>query len=251
MSVLPKLIQLFREHGYQPLTGYNSYFFQNHRDAPFTRLLSADGQLLGHAGLALQEVMFVEGLKDYLAPSNVFAIGNAYGWSSVALSLIFPAARVVAIDPLTEGVDLTNSLSATNGLLLTAIVASSPGDVAAVAARHLPGKVDFALIDAMHTNEAVVADFQAVQAVAHDRTVFLFHDVMTWKLEDAMFSIRDLGYTIRILTRTPSGMAIAYRTISPELEVYVGAFSDDPELFKNYRKFVVETYVDSVSKIVR
>ncbi len=218
MSVLPKLMRIFRDHGYQPLTGYNSHFFQNHRDAPFTRLLSADGQLLGHAGLALQEVMFIEGLQGYVAPKGIFAIGNAYGWSSVALALIFPEAHVVAIDPLVDGIDLTNQLAASNGLALTALVGSSPDDVAATVARNLPGGIDLALIDAMHTNEAALDDFKAVQAAAHDRTVFIFHDVMTWKLEDAMFAIRDLGYTMRILTRTPSGMAIAYRVATPELD---------------------------------
>jgi hypothetical protein len=74
---------------------------------------------------------------------------------------------------------------------------------------------------------------------------------MTWKLEDAMFAIRDKGYTLRILTRTPSGMAVVYRTAGAELDAYISAFSDDPEFFRNYRKFVVETYVDSVSKLVR
>ena len=251
MSVLPKLMQIFRDHGYQPLTGYNSYFFQNHRYAPFTRLLSGDGQLLGHAGLALQEVMFIEGFRDYLAPKSVFAIGNAYGWSSIALSLIFPAARVAALDPLSEGIELTNSLASENGLSLTAIVGSSPNDVAGTIERHLSGRIDLALIDAMHTNEAVLADFEAVQAAAHNETVFIFHDVMTWKLEDAMFAIRDKGYTLRILTRTPSGMAVVYRTAGAELDAYISAFSDDPEFFRNYRKFVVETYVDSVSKLVR
>lgn len=251
MSILPKLLQMYRDHGYHPLTGYNSHFFQNYRDAPFTRLLSADGQLLGHAGLALQEVMFVEGMRDYVAPRNILAIGNAYGWSSVALSLIFPQARIVAIDPLAEGIELTNSLAVANGLPLTAIVASSPGDVAPVVRSHLSGPVDLALIDAIHTNEAVIEDFRAVQAVAGPETIYIFHDVMTWKLEDALFTIRDAGYRMRILTRTPSGMAVAYQAATRELDAYVAAFSDDPEFFKNYRKFIVESYVDSVSKVVR
>lgn len=251
MSILPKLIQIFREGGHSPVTGYNSYFFQNFRDAPFTRLLAPDGSLLGHAGLALQEVMFIEGLRAYMAPKSIFAIGNAYGWSSVALSLIFPDAKVVAIDPMSEGIEMTNKLAAANRLPLTAIVGSSPEDVGPIVARDLPGKVDLALIDAMHTNEAVIADFKAVQAVSHDQTLFIFHDVMTWKLEDAIFAIRDMGYGIRFLTRTPSGMAVACRAATMELDAYVGAFSDDLEFFKSYRKFVVETYVDSVSKVVR
>jgi predicted O-methyltransferase YrrM len=251
MSILPKLLQIFRDHGYHALTGYNSHFFQNFRDAPFTRLLSTDGQLLGHAGLALQEVMFIEGLASYIAPRNILAIGNAYGWSSVALSLIFPGARVAALDPLTEGIELTNSLAAGSTLSLTAVVGSSPEDVAGTVSRHLQGPVDLALIDAIHTNEAVVADFKAVEAVAYPSTVFIFHDVMTWKLEEALFAIRDMGYRMRILTRTPSGMAVVCKTATADLDAYLGAFSDDPEFFKNYRKFVVESYVDSVSKLVR
>jgi predicted O-methyltransferase YrrM len=251
MSILPRLQQIYERRGYRVLSGFNSYFFQNFRDAPFTKLLQPDGQLLGNDGLALQEVMFLEGLKDYVAPSTALVIGNAYGWSTIALSLIFPGARVAALDPLADGIELTRSLAAENGLPIAPIVGESPGDVAAVVRDQLGGKVDFVLIDALHTSEAVLADFQAAQPWSHERTLFVFHDVITWHLEDALFAVRDRGLQMRILTRTPSGMAIAYRTAPAELKDYVAVFHDDPEFFRSYRRFVVESFVDKVSKIVR
>lgn len=247
MSIVPKLIALYRNAGYEPVTGHNPHHFSGWPDAPFTKFIK-NQTLYGVAGLALQEVMFLEGLAPRMAPKRILVIGNAYGWSTIALSLIFPDATVAAIDPGEEGNALTNLIAKTNQLPVTVETGYSPQGVAELCDRVLGGAADLILIDAIHTNEAVLIDYEACKGVSHDGTVVIFHDVINWDLIDSVkriISENDMdGY---ILTRTPSGMAITWKQASDDLQEYVKAFTDDPALFKQYPKRMISLYVDKIS----
>lgn len=235
MSILPTLISLYRAAGYEPMTGHNPLHFGGWIDAPFTRFVK-DNAVHGVAGLALQEVMFLEGMAGRIDPRRILVIGNAFGWSTIAVSLIFPQASVVALDPGEEGNALTRSVAAAAGLPITVETGYSPQGVAELCAPRLGGAADLILIDAVHTNEAVLADFAACRAVSGDDTITLFHDVVNWNMIDAFNQIRrDYGLEGHVLTRTPSGMAIAWKRASAALREYVGAFADDPGLLPRYR----------------
>lgn len=236
MTILPNLIALYRRFGYEPVTGYNSYHFHNYMNAPFTGFLK-DGRFYGSYGLALQEVMFLEHFRDYLQPRSILVIGNAYGWSTLALALIFPGARVVAIDPFQDGNALTNALARANGLDAIAVDGHSPVDVAAVAAAHLPGPLDLCLIDAVHDGESIQRDFAACLPLLDARGVVLFHDVINWGLVEAFNRIRaQPGVEGMVLTRTPSGMAVAWREVEAAFLDYLSVFSEPPGIFAIYRQ---------------
>ena len=240
MSILPRLIALYRATGHEPLTGYNPYHFENYMDAPFTKFVK-DNSITGCAGLALQEVMFLEHFANYLSPKNILAIGNAHGWSTIALSLIFPDAKVVAIDPVTVGNTLTNQIAANAKLNVAAVDGYSPQDVSRIGAEHFEGAVDLVLIDAIHTNEAVLVDFAACKPLGHKDTVYVFHDVINWRLVDAIHKIKaEHGLTGHILTRTPSGMAVLWNDVPPAFEEYISAFCEPPHFFRQVRKFIIE-----------
>ncbi len=245
MSILPQLIAIYRNGGFEPLTGYNPYHFENYMDAPFTKFVK-DNTVMGCAGLALQEVMFVEHFSSYLSPKNILVIGNAHGWSTIALSLTFPEAKVVAIDPGKEGNDVTNQLAQFNHLDVTAIEGFSPQDVGPICTEHFDGPVDLVLIDAIHTNEAVLVDFAACKPHAHEGTVYVFHDVINWRMVDAIHKIKaEHGMEGHILTRTPSGMAVLWQEATPEFKEYIGAFCEPPEFFRQVRKFILEVSTQS------
>src|SRR5262245_53996069 len=108
-TILPKLIAMYRASGLEPMTGYSSHFFGGYAYASCTTFVR-DNAVRGCNGLALQEIMFVEGLRDYLEPKRILVIGNSYGWSTLALALMFPQARVVGIDPVEEGNAITNEI---------------------------------------------------------------------------------------------------------------------------------------------
>jgi predicted O-methyltransferase YrrM len=250
MSILPRLMRLYVDAGYQPLTGYSTFFFQNYMAAPFTKLVK-DGAAASEWGLALQEIMFLEHFGSYLKPKRVFVVGNAEGWSTFALSLIFPGAKVVGIDPDSPGNQLTNQIARKNNLPVQAVDASSPGDVKAVCDQFLGGPIDFALIDGMHVPENMTADFEAVRACSAPDATYVFHDVMLWGLVDAFNAMREKhGLDGRVLTRTPSGMAAAWKTASPEFVAYIEAFTEHPNVFRSYRRLVLDHQIDRIHNSV-
>ena len=247
-SIVPELFRIYREAGYEPITGFSSYHFNNFRDAPFT-IFGKDGQIFGFPdfGLALQEVMFIEHFRDYIAPKNVLVIGNSFGWSTVALALTFPGARTIAIDPNAAGVNVTNELINRNKLSALAVTGRSPDDVASAVRQNLNGAVDFCLIDAVHTNDALFADFVAVQAVAAPTALYLLHDVINWHLIDAVNKIL-ASYSLKgkVFTRTPSGMALLHSRLSADFEAYLSCFSDSPEHYQSLRQFFLVNIADPI-----
>lgn len=250
MSILPKLMGIYIDAGYQPLTGYNPHFFQHYLAAPFTKLVKG-GKAVSEWGLALQEIMFLEHFGTYLKPKRVFVVGNAEGWSTIALSLTFPKAKVVGIDPDSPGNQLTNKIAKKHKLSVQAVDAASPGDVKPVCDQFLGGPIDFALIDGVHQPDNMTADFEAVRACAAPDTIYVFHDVMMWGLVDAFNALRE-KYKLdgRVLTRTPSGMAVAWKTATPEFVAYVDAFTEHPNVFRSYRRLVLDHQVDRLHAAV-
>jgi hypothetical protein len=242
MSILPKLLAIYKDHGWDILTGYSPYHFGGSGSVPFTSFLNrGTKRLMGHQGLALQEIMFLEHFGSYFEPKRILVVGNAFGWSTLALALIFPEARVVAIDPMEDGNAVTNELASRHGLNALAVKGESPHDVAAICAAHLQGPCDLALIDAVHTNEAMAADFEACLPCGHEGTVYLFHDVIDWALLEGFQRICTSHHMSgQVLTRTPSGMAIAYQKIPDGLLAYIEVFTDNPALYQQYREWVLK-----------
>lgn len=244
MSILPQLMRIYSDQGMTPLSGYNSHHFFDWRDAPFTVFLK-NGGIEGCPGLALQEVMFLEHLGSYLSPSNCLVIGNAMGWSTLACALTFPKSRTIGVDnAATDGIDFTNRAFEALGLNGGAVLGSSPGDVAAIVDQHLEGPLDFVLIDAIHDNDAIQADFHAARAKAGPDCVYLFHDVINWNMLDGFTALlKDSGLEGHLLTRTPSGMAIAFGPGLPAAcRDYIGVFTDNPALFRQYRHTVRQNF---------
>lgn len=236
MSILPKLFSAFKSAGHTPLTGYNPCHFANWRDAPFTQFVF-NGGLVGVAGLALQEVMFLEGLSGLIDPRSILVIGNAHGWSTIALALIFPRARVVAIDPGEKGNALTNQIAKSHGLNAVAATGRSPEDVPRLFGDGFGPELDFCLIDAMHDDEHLKADFSAIYPFLAKGGVVAMHDVINWNMIAGYRSIIEQpGISGALLTRTPSGMGLAWRDRIPEtLSEYIGVFTEPAELYRSYR----------------
>lgn len=237
MSVFVRLVQIYEAYGLAVQTGLNPWHFpgQAWAELPFTQIRKNRQPACKGGGIAPLEVCFLEVLFADYHPKNLFVVGNAYGWSSVALALANPSARVIAIDACprpeeAEGIDFTNLVAKDYGLNLVAEKALSPDDVARVASDHLDGPVDFAFIDGGHTNVQQARDFGAVHAIASPDCAYLFHDVINFGLIEGFAEIIRSVPRLegKVLYRTPSGMAIAYPTgIAPEVQLTVEAFTED------------------------
>lgn len=233
MPIVGKLVEMYRAQGIEICTGLTSHDFDDLPWAPFTRFIRNGRSLTEGLGIAMQEIYLLEHILSVYQPRNVLIIGNSQGWSTLAISLLLPDSRVVAMDAgfdenSLHGLDLTNRMAALAGLDRSrAVKGVSPRDVEAVVDLELGGSVDFAFIDGLHTNEQIVLDFQGVSRKAAENAVYLFHDVHLFDLYEGLRRVEGLaGRTARVLRATPSGMALLYEAAQhPELRDVVAAFA--------------------------
>jgi hypothetical protein len=235
MPILRRLVALYESRGIEISTGLNPCHFGNLPQANFTWFIRDGRSLTNGLGIAMQEVYFLECLFERFRPRSIFAIGNSAGWSSLALALLNPQAKLVAIDAgfdqnALAGLAFTNEVAAAEGLDLTVVKAVSPEGVAAVVAAHLPAPIEFAFIDGYHAADQVVRDFAALQAHAAPACVYLFHDVHEFHLQSGIDEIvRRSGLTASLLLGTPSGMAVVYDPARlPSLDADIAPFRARP-----------------------
>ncbi|MBS1818534.1 MAG: tetratricopeptide repeat protein [Acidobacteria bacterium] len=242
-DVFIRLLAAYKRHGFKVRTGLNPLYFGD-ADAPFARLFDAAKRPVSvGAGLAPQEIHLLEALLAVKPPARALVIGNAFGWSSIAVGLSAPGATVVAMEAGFEGeatrrgTALTHTIAAEEGLSVRVVEAMSPRDTAAVVHEAFEGQpVDFVLIDGLHVNEQLRRDIDGVLPFASPECIFFLHDVLSWHML-AAFSSAPFGVARerRILTRCPSGPGLVFpATIAPEARTIIDAFSDDtidlPEL---------------------
>jgi hypothetical protein len=214
------------------VSGLNSFHFNNYRDAAFTHFFRDGESLTDHLGISVWETILLESFCKTLKPSTIYIVGNGLGWSALALSLINPDAAVVVIDP-DSGVDLVNRIAFRNNLRCVAVRGYSPGDNKAVIDGYLGGHSDLVLIDGLHTNQAVVADFSSLHKICGSKATYFFHDVINFDLMDAFKEITAIAtahdMTASLLPTAPSGMAIVYpNDAAAEVKLLVGMFGLNP-----------------------
>ena len=56
--------------------------------------------LMMEAGVTVQELIFFHTLLRKICPKNIYGVGNAFGWSTLAFALICPISKIVVIDNL-------------------------------------------------------------------------------------------------------------------------------------------------------
>ena len=236
-----KLIEMYNNYGYRIRTGLNPHQV-NHPLAPFTAVYKDDEILTTGGGISLQEVYFLECLFSDYQPKNIFCIGNAFGWSSIAISLLNPNANVVCIDAGIEGkdnnagIELTNRMANNEGLNLTVIKGFSPDDVDHVVKDCLDDTLDFVFIDGMHTNEQLLKDYNAITKHIHPDSIILFHDVLMFEMEKSFDEIvYDFNKQHCILHRTESGMGILL-PLHPSTHVLnvIDAFTESHKIIDDY-----------------
>jgi|ERR1035441_9750976 hypothetical protein len=259
LTVGEKLLAIYEGDGFEVHTGWNSHHLDNWRDAPAT-YLKKDGRPLntGGGGLCWQEIPCVELISFCVPAERILVIGNSFGWSTLLMSLLWPDAKVVAMDigvqppadaaqrllgtilrrlrgdepPLnpkaTYGIELTNDLAERHQLKAKAVLSASPQDVGWVVDKHLGGPPDFIFIDGYHIPPQVLLDFDACHKVAAQNCVYLLHDVINWGLRGSFESCQKRnGLQGGILWRTPTGMGLLYPKDRVELERVFRAYGDE------------------------
>jgi predicted O-methyltransferase YrrM len=238
MPIIARLAALYESRGVRIAAGLSPSRFGGFPSAPFTWFVKDGESLTDGLGIALQEIYFLECLFARFHPRSIFAIGNSLGWSTLALALLNPNARVLAIDAgldrlARDGIAFTNRIAAEERLDITAVAGKSPDDVARVAHHTGLPPIEFAFIDGYHSIEQVVLDFRAVRSVAAPGCVYLFHDVANFSLTPGIERIAaESGFRWQLLLGTESGMAIVYDLKSPPPFDDIAPFAASPETLR-------------------
>ena len=205
------LSRIYRNAGFDIRTNLNPAFFSGWGDSLFC-VLYENGKPLstGGAGISLSELMFFEALRAATSLQSIFVIGNSAGWSTLALALLWPEARVGAIDcgmlekpnKMFEvldydrrrggknnnfGIDLTNQLAERHNLNVKVLLGTSPQDLRRVISEVCPVSPQLVFVDGGHSNEQVIKDFEGLQGLVDHKCIFVFHDVINWRMEKGFF----------------------------------------------------------------
>lgn len=236
MSVLPTLYDAYARRGFTLLSGLQPHRYSGLRQAAFTWLIKDGRSVTDGYGIALSEVQLLEALLPAIAPERIFIIGNSYGFSTLAIALICPQAKVVTIDAgvdahSRDGLDLTEAIAKDLGLDgVKALLARSPENVGSVVEEHLGGGIDFAFIDGLHTNEQIALDAEAVKPYTAPESVLLFHDVLEFGLEPGLGKAASaFGTKPHILHATVSGLGLLCPKPSEALQRVMVPFCPDDQ----------------------
>jgi hypothetical protein len=236
MPIIAQLVDLYRAQGIEISTGLPPHRYDGYAGATFTWYFKDGKSLTNGLGIAMQEVYLLEHLFAAYRPRRALVVGNALGWSTLAIAALIGEGRVAALDAGTDenslyGLDLTNRIAADGKLPAHAVKGVSPQDVAAVVDAELNGPLDFAFIDGLHTSAQIVLDYRAVRAKAAPDAVYLFHDVHEFDLVPGLKEIERLsGLEARMLWATPSGMALLCDFARhPGLAAVAAAFAPSPQ----------------------
>ena len=251
-TLISKALQMYESRGFTVRTGLSPWHFHCnfYRNLPFSSMF-LNGTKVGVAGgISFIEMFFFGCLCEVLQPTSVLVIGNAFGLSTVLLSVLNPNAKVVTIDAGTEGVDnsegnkLTERIAKEEGLNITVVLGFSPQAVPGTVEKHMNGKVDLFFIDGLHTEAQQALDFDACWKIAGNKAVYLFHDVLNFKMKDGFDKIVRDHPEMRstVLWRTVSGMGILYPpTLNDSIGAIVQLFTEpEPLIEKTRREIKVE-----------
>lgn len=222
MTVFMKLVEAYEAEGLQVAAGLNPTLASDFFAAPFAWIIRDNQKVTDGLGITPQEIYFLENLAQVRPVSRIFVIGNAFGWSTLALALANPSARVVAIDAgidenTIEGLSVTKTVAKRLKLDVTTVKATSPQDIAAVVDATL-GSIDLAFVDGFHSCEQILKDYQALAPFVTKDGIFVFHDVLFCSLESGFEKIiEESGWCGRILPATTTGMAILSAECTPAL----------------------------------
>ncbi|MEU1887240.1 class I SAM-dependent methyltransferase [Micromonospora sp. WMMD987] len=243
MPVFDNLVAAYAAEGYAVSTGLNPTAFHNLHSVPFTWLIRDGVEVADGLGISLPEIYLLECLAAVRPAESILVIGNSFGWSTLALALAQPQARVVGLDSAAdrfslEGLELTARIAGRLGLdRVSPVRGTSPVDIPATVEKHLGGQVDLAFVDGHHTSEQIVAEYRALRPLLTPDAMVLFHDVQYTGLQAGFDTIvEESGWQGRMLHATPSGIGFLTADPSPALARVIAAFATDPSALEVVRR---------------
>ncbi|HEX8080494.1 MAG TPA: class I SAM-dependent methyltransferase [Jatrophihabitans sp.] len=243
MLVFVDLVAAYAAEGFAVSTGLNPTAFHNLHSVPFTWLVRDGVEVADGLGISLPEIYLLECLAVVQPAESILVIGNSFGWSTLALAIAQPQARVVGLDSAAdryslEGLELTARLAERLNLHhVYPVRGTSPEDIPATVEERLDGRIDLAFVDGYHTSQQIVAEYRALRPFLTPTAMVLFHDVQYTGLQSGFDTIvEESGWQGTMLHATPSGIGFLTNEPSPALARVIAAFATDPSALEVVRK---------------
>jgi len=154
-------------------------------------------------GVCNSDVELMTVLSKFYAPKACYAVGNAYGFSTLVLGTLFPNLNIDVIDAECEGIDnhlgseLTREIAKENKMNINLFAGYSPKDTHKCLRCQ---EYDFAFIDGLHTNDQLVYDFIGIYAKLSERCIVMLHDVKLCNLYEGINRICKMDTNFKFQT---------------------------------------------------
>lgn len=188
--MLPKVLDAYHKAGFTVDMGSPERLYSTLFDLKHRRTVNCSG------GFTVSDAFLFSAIARMVQPSNILVIGNSFGLSTFVLAELFPGAVIDAIDAEVENVEpgsgseVTRRIAASDFPNVTLTIGFSPNDLPRVANGK---KYQFIFVDAMHTNEAVLADYRGITELLAGDCIVYFHDVANCNMHSAWETIRRDG----------------------------------------------------------
>lgn len=234
--VFSELNRRYNSYGMSVMGGFSPHLIDTLSSAKGNFIKKENILLSSSSGISNEEAFFIHGLSEQIMPKNILIIGNSYGFSTVFLALSNPNSNLLAFDKFrTEGIKVTNKVM--TGLKNKLVVkGSTPDDIESLINKHFGNqKLDFILIDAVHTNEMQTAEFNILKKFLSEKSVVVFHDVIYCNLLDSYNQLKEENqdFTFKLVNKTTSGIGVCFKgKIADELQSYLDYFCvQDDDVF--------------------
>lgn len=167
-----KVIGAYKACGYEVLLG--------NPDCLLTKLRLSGRQINASSAVSLTDIMAFQWIAEFVPWKHALVIGNSFGFSTFVIAALSPGCFVDAIDAEVEGSEnqlgseITREISCNYFPKVRLTTGFSPQDLSQ-ACRF--DAYDLVFIDGLHTNEQLVADFEAIQGRRSKCSVVYCHDV--------------------------------------------------------------------------
>lgn len=131
-------------------------------------------------------------LSRLMTPNAIYAVGNAFGLSTITLGFVFPNIPIDVIDAETEGPDnhkgseITRELIKRNQMNIRLFTGFSPQDTYKCLRTY---EYNFVFIDGLHTNEQLFKDFCGIYSRLAPKCIVVCHDVICCGLQNGIKAI--------------------------------------------------------------
>lgn len=237
-AVFSELFKRYKKLGFDIYGSYSPYLKAK---KPSNYVVKQKKLMCTSGGITNDEMFIMYPILLTLKPKNILIIGNAYGISTLFVSLSLKNSKVVALEKYrTNGISITKKLL--KGIKNKYVVkGSTPEDLEKIIKKYFNNKLDMVFVDAVHTNEYQTKEFLIYEKYLSRNSVVFFHDIISCNLFESFNFLKNKykNYYFKLFNKSSNGSAICMKKKSYKLlENYFNYFSTQELKTSEFIEFI-------------